>query len=383
MAKKNNSNEFIPSYGFSKNVFKESMTEKFGIEKLDILSDKCEYVNFFNKSYGLVGPSECGKTTAVRYILYRIRDIPSLTVFCIGETNVGEYGEIVNEECIYSDDEINAMLINCFIKRLVNDAKLQMKRLKIVYEMIRKYFVSNPEIAKKSNIDLKMLYQTYKIFRRLGFYKYIPRLYFPYVMVIYNFVSSCIMKGYLSKEYEELFFDHRKIVVFDDAMNEVWFDSKKGAPLVDFLIRGRHFYVTSFFIMQSLTGLGPIARTGYYHYFFLGSTTFFNYFYDLVKGMNGNIKNTEFRSQLSVLYSELTKSKGALVLTRDKSTENGLKDIVHKFNVPEQFVMSPPEFFFNYVIFPKNALFADVVMERMNTELEKRKASEIKKKTRN
>ena len=358
------------NYNFNQRKIKKNKKNK--ILKFDDDPSK-----LFNKNICIVGPSGSGKSTIARYILSQLRDIPHIFLFCAGQTNITDYGRIIDKECIYSDDEITSGLIKTFLDHLSELAGTQMKKLEFIYNTIDRYFFNNPSLTLKYNFNRNDFFQMFKEFKKKGFYKYVNPKYSDYIKIMFNFIKNKIKNGSLNSDYLTIFADHRKILIFDDVMNEVWFTALKGKPLTNLLVRGRHSYCTSIYIIQSYKALGPVARGNYQYIFFLGSISLFDNFYELVKDIDPMENKKDFKKKLFSLFKNITSikddgSRGSLVVSSDK-TSSSITDVVNFFEVPKS-AFDSPNYSFDRILFNKNFIFKLIFLEeRKNANKKKNK----------
>jgi len=290
-----------------------------------------------NKSYGIIGKSGSGKTIMGRFLQYNMREIPSAYVLCNAPKVAGFYGEYIPSENIFSDNQACEEQIELLFNRATNLSKMYNKYwVKIKNKFLDNYAEYPSQKPTFWNNDIFSQFISYMLDR--GNILHIKKEFKKYFDLVKKLVLDNVKNG-SSKNYLAIFADCRTIIIFDDVMSEKWFNDRKGSTITDILSRGRHVYITSFFLMQNYTGLSTTARNNFSYFIVMGNVSLFNKLYE---EKISSIDSTKFKRgknnpTLSTYAKDIMSKYGAIVYVNDgRSIE--LNDALFYLYVPKKYV---------------------------------------------
>lgn len=308
-----------------------------------------------NQSYAIAGGSKSGKSVLTLYLVYLLRDIPNSFVFCNGEDVKQGYGEHIPLTQIFT--KTNAEELQLFFDKIEKSSVKFVRKWYSILKMAKKKY--NVPRTKKLYKQLRHIIVENII--RHGTLKYLSKV--EYQLII-KYVFGSLKKEIRNaknmsdkiklQSYMECFVDQRKIIIFDDVNGENWYSDRKVGPVLNIIIRGRHLYITSFFLMHNFKTLGPTARNSIFYSFVMGGPDIIGHFYDAycvdlaqtsLKYAMGVTTKTAVRDGFIKSFLDWISKKGATLMFRREGVSMDLGDAVFVFRVQKKFAVDdPPDF---------------------------------------
>lgn len=201
---------------------------------------------FMNSSIVIYGPTNCGKSTFIKVLLYLLRDkYPIVTVYAPNHVSKPDFYGIIPEPLIYTkltDDFISSVYERqCAIATKYQEANR--------YDNIQKLF----DIVKKTEDDVRMTKLNSKYKSDKG--KLID-LSLRYMKSVIRKYHHHLTNPTLINMYKQMRINPRILVVFDDAsvkLEDILKSAKKNGVINNFFYEGRHQFITHLYAIHSTT----------------------------------------------------------------------------------------------------------------------------------
>lgn len=213
---------------------------------------------FFNNSVVIYGPTNSGKTSLLKTIMYMLRHAyPIVSMYTPNHAQKHEFTNIIPEQLIY-DDENRSDDLSCTNDTITTHIANIYKRQR---EIAKKYQEANMpkniiqlySLTKTINDDTK-LQVLEKHFgndpNKLNDYS------MKYMRFVINRNKHHLTDPVLVQMHKNLKLNPKTLVIFDDAsvkLNELLRSAKKNAIINKFFYEGRHQYITHFYAVHNTT----------------------------------------------------------------------------------------------------------------------------------
>lgn len=234
---------------------------------------------FLNKSVIFYGPSKSGKTHLTKYCMAQSSSIfPNVIIMCPTAEDTGDYSGRVPEQMIH--DKVQ----NPYILKVYQRQKAAAKIFKMVNDPDRLFSLfrrvaTEKESAFVASIDAAMR----EALARPGADEHAVRN--EYIAKRVNIMRVVITNSLevlhrdaamLSAEdqvvLKYLNFNPRLMMIFDDAMTEITRCLKaKDNSIDDFFFKGRHAFITHFYLFQDDANMPPDLRKNAFYSIFTSS----------------------------------------------------------------------------------------------------------------
>ena len=304
-----------------------------------------------NKNIGVIGNPGSGKTIFVRHMLYMLRDIPTVIAICTGSKIRGTYEEFIPPSQVFEGSNVSSESIQVFFEsreRITDQFTANWREVKrnLLDAIKTRTFLWDPDhvidvienlIIDKGTIkfctkpkDVRLLIMIYKNLKDQ------------------EYTVSFTERELLRAKRISMFSDNRAIMVFDDVVGATWYNdqlSKKTAnPIYNLLTRGRHVYITTFFIMQSYKNskMGSVARSSFQFVAVLGNTAAYANLeeHNLKKMLQ--TKSKDFRKRLTNVVKLLLNQRGGIIICAQAKAAVDVFDMLYFYKVATKYAIHPP-----------------------------------------